>query len=89
MSTLTGASPVGLVEMAPRPGPADGGASLVGLVETARLADPAGAGAFLLGLVETAPPPDPADTAVGTPAEVTTTVADTPRFPPPQRAPTV
>ena len=88
MSTLTGASLLGLVEMAPRPGPADAGAFLVGLVEMAPPPVPAGAGAFLVGLVEMAPPPDPADTAVGTPAEVTTTVADTPRFAPPQRAPT-
>jgi hypothetical protein len=71
--------------------PAGAGAWLVRLVEVAPPADPAGAAAWLVGLVglvEVAPPPGPAGTAVCTPAEVTTTVADTPRFPPPQRAPT-
>jgi hypothetical protein len=74
--------------MAPSADPAGAGACLVGLVETAPPADPTGAGASLVGLVEAAPPPDPAGTAVGTPAEATSTVADTPRFAPPQRAPT-
>jgi hypothetical protein len=88
MSTLTGAFLIGLFEMATPPDPAGAGASPVGLVEMATPPDPADAGASLVGLVEMAPPPDPAGTAVGTPAEVTTTVADTPRFAPPQRAPT-